>query len=412
MIDADSGRIIDMIESRESDEVAEWLSKFPNVKIVSRDGSQTYASAITKGLPEAIQVSDRFHLLKNLIDAANKYFQRIFQGRVPIPLTSESEQQRQILSLGTKEEKSRLLKTLYNEGRTVSEIQSVTGMTGETVRKYLELDKSHTTKKNRTVREKEHDDAVRKVQERAELVRSMYADGISMNEISKKTGFIYTTVKRYLSGNFTPINSHYGKSREGKLRRFRYDVLTMRAEGKTYMQIYETIKKQGYTGTQDAIRGWVTKEQRIVSDFQDKFGYTEFVEKKWIVRLLYNRLRDIPAMTRDQFAAILKTYPLAKEIFKFIYRFKGILKSRNIERLKKWIDDTAISEFDEINSFANGLKNDFTAVSNAFLYNYNNGLAEGSVNKTKVIKRIMYGRCSFALLKGKILKLENARFNS
>lgn len=58
----------------------------------------------------------------------------------------------------------------------------------------------------------------------------------------------------------------------------------------------------------------------------------------------------------------------------------------------------------------NGLKNDFVAVSNAFLYDYNNGLAEGSVNKTKVFKRIMYGRCTFALLKCKILKSESLRF--
>ena len=37
---------------------------------------------------------------------------------------------------------------------------------------------------------------------------------------------------------------------------------------------------------------------------------------------------------------------------------------------------------------------------------YNNGLVEGSVNKLKVVKRIMYGRNSFELLKGKRLQLE------
>ncbi|WP_399547986.1 transposase [uncultured Clostridium sp.] len=45
-------------------------------------------------------------------------------------------------------------------------------------------------------------------------------------------------------------------------------------------------------------------------------------------------------------------------------------------------------------------------------YDYNNGLAEGSVNKIKVIKRIMYGRCNFNTLKNKVLKLEYyRRFN-
>lgn len=37
------------------------------------------------------------------------------------------------------------------------------------------------------------------------------------------------------------------------------------------------------------------------------------------------------------------------------------------------------------------------------MYEYSNGLAEGIVNKIKVIKRIMYGRCSFEMLRSKVL---------
>lgn len=66
-------------------------------------------------------------------------------------------------------------------------------------------------------------------------------------------------------------------------------------------------------------------------------------------------------------------------------------------------------EIDELNSFANGIRRDITAVKNAILFDYNNGLAEGSVNKLKVVKRIMYGRNSFELLKGKLLRLELKR---
>ncbi len=63
-------------------------------------------------------------------------------------------------------------------------------------------------------------------------------------------------------------------------------------------------------------------------------------------------------------------------------------------------------EIDELSSYANGIRRDITAVKNAILFDYNNGLAEGSVNKLKVVKRIMYGRNSFELLKGKLLWLE------
>ena len=46
------------------------------------------------------------------------------------------------------------------------------------------------------------------------------------------------------------------------------------------------------------------------------------------------------------------------------------------------------------------------AVRNAIKYDYSNVLAEGCINKLKVIKRIMYGRCIFDTLKAKMLRLE------
>ena len=56
-----------------------------------------------------------------------------------------------------------------------------------------------------------------------------------------------------------------------------------------------------------------------------------------------------------------------------------------------------------LQSFVEGISKDLTAVKNRIIYPYNNGLAEGSVNKIKSIKRIMYGRNSFELLKAKVL---------
>ena len=57
----------------------------------------------------------------------------------------------------------------------------------------------------------------------------------------------------------------------------------------------------------------------------------------------------------------------------------------------------------ELNSFITLIESDIDAVKNAVIYEYSNGLTEGFNNKTKVIKRVMYGRCSFNLLRLKIL---------
>ena len=86
-----------------------------------------------------------------------------------------------------------------------------------------------------------------------------------------------------------------------------------------------------------------------------------------------------------------------------INRFYRIVFSRKSEELDSWMETAAELKIDELDRYINGLQNDLRAVKNAIIYPYNNGLAEGSVNKIKLTKRIMYGRNSFALLKAKLL---------
>lgn len=76
MINIEDHEIIDMVPSREYDDVKKWLESYPNIKIVSRDGSITYHNAISDSHPEAIQISDRFHLLKNLTQYALDYLKK------------------------------------------------------------------------------------------------------------------------------------------------------------------------------------------------------------------------------------------------------------------------------------------------------------------------------------------------
>ena len=53
------------------------LKKFANVQTVSRDGSGTYKKAFNEALPEAAQISDRFHLVKNSVEAIERVLTNI-----------------------------------------------------------------------------------------------------------------------------------------------------------------------------------------------------------------------------------------------------------------------------------------------------------------------------------------------
>src|SRR6202030_116094 len=64
--DLEQGLPLDLLADRTVESVSAWLKKHPTIETISRDGSSEYASAIKKGAPQAREVSDRWHLVKNL----------------------------------------------------------------------------------------------------------------------------------------------------------------------------------------------------------------------------------------------------------------------------------------------------------------------------------------------------------
>ena len=70
VIDAETHERIDVLPDRTADTLEAWLREHPGIEVVCRDGSATYAEAIRRALPDAIQIGDRWHLWKNLCEAA------------------------------------------------------------------------------------------------------------------------------------------------------------------------------------------------------------------------------------------------------------------------------------------------------------------------------------------------------
>ena len=46
--------------------VTAWLAAHPEIELISRDRASDYATAAKEGAPQAVQVCDRWHLLRNL----------------------------------------------------------------------------------------------------------------------------------------------------------------------------------------------------------------------------------------------------------------------------------------------------------------------------------------------------------
>ncbi len=80
--------------------------------------------------------------------------------------------------------------------------------------------------------------------------------------------------------------------------------------------------------------------------------------------------------------------------------FRRMLRERDPNAFTSWLDQ---AERSELRSLAAGLRRDKDAVLAAILFRWSNGQVEGQVNRLKLIKRTMYGRASFALLRRRVL---------
>jgi len=76
LVNLETHEVIDLLPDRTAETLAAWLRQHPEVEIVSRDRGGAYADGARQGAPQARQVADRFHLLKNVTDSLERFLVR------------------------------------------------------------------------------------------------------------------------------------------------------------------------------------------------------------------------------------------------------------------------------------------------------------------------------------------------
>ncbi|MFF3660451.1 transposase [Streptomyces olivochromogenes] len=71
--------------------------------------------------------------------------------------------------------------------------------------------------------------------------------------------------------------------------------------------------------------------------------------------------------------------------------------------LDVWIADVRLDDQRELRTLANGMRGDHAAIQDALTTTYTSGAVEGNVTRIKLLKRQMYGRANFGLLRRRIL---------
>jgi transposase len=79
------------------------------------------------------------------------------------------------------------------------------------------------------------------------------------------------------------------------------------------------------------------------------------------------------------------------------------MRERDVEAFDPWIENSVRCAIPDLASFAKGLQNDYEAVKTSLVLPYSNGPVEGQINRLKFVKRSMFGRGSFELLRSRFL---------
>lgn len=402
-----------MINSRDYEDIKLWLSTFPNLKVVSRDGSISFKKAIHESHPKSIQVSDRFHILKNLTDYCKQYINRKFNKKVEIETKSILNSKSKEVSIikekykyETKWDLILMVQDLRSKNYRLDDISQILGISNKTVITYSKIPIEDKEKYNTVSNLNSKQIKVKEIKELLiSQVKKLNLEGKNMSAIARELSLDRRTVKKYLESNGIWERSSGHTNKSSILDKYSKFIKEMYLSGHNGNQIYLKIRSMGYNGSKSLVRRFISllREDILINK---ELKSVDYIERKHIVNLLYNKKKAIKDISLHRFESLLRKCNDIKIILEIVDEFRQCLFGKKSLNLDLWIEKYTKLDISEVNSFIAGIKRDIVAVKNAIDYEYSNGLAEGKINKIKVIKRIMYGRCSFETLRKKVLLLE------
>jgi transposase len=370
IIDLETHDLLDLLPDREAESVKQWLLAHPEIEIVSRDRAGAYAEGATQGAPQAQQIADRWHLCKNLGDAVQEYLTRQKIQMPPSPWPN------------------------ITTGEVAVACTPAPPLDPEPCRY---ASRAKCARKQALVNQ----------------VKTMHEQGNSTYEIAASLHLARHTVRRYLRLE-GPVQPTPRTRRLSQLDPF-YEYLTERwNEGcANAHQLFVELQEKGYRGGETTVRSFVARLRQGLSGMarppkhanQREASSASPSSPRELSWLLSKQEADLTSEEKSDLMRLLESSQEVKLVYRLLQAFLQMLRERRPERLNGWMKEARESGIKELNSFVVGIERDYDAVRAGLTFPWSQGPVEGTVNKIKTHKRLMYGRASFTLLRQKLLHL-------
>jgi transposase len=366
LVNLDLHRVIDLLPDRSSESFSEWLKNHPEVVTIARDRCGLYAEGATLGAPTAQQIADRFHLLLNLSSAVERVLEERSRDLV-LPAVEE------VLTAPTEAAAS------------------------------VPVEVATSPSENKTAPSRLQQQRRQRRLERYQQVIELHRQGCSQKAIGQQLGMERKTVRRWLrAGHFPERKAPH--RRPPKVSEYG-DYLEQRwSEGcHNASRLFLEIREKGYTGKRAMVArfvsGWRITGKPATAKAPERIAPRH-------AAILVTRPAD--KMSDDQrqlFERIAGQCPEVIGLRRLALDFRDALKADESSHLRQWIENAKRSPFGQLVRFAYGLQKDISAVTAAVDTPWSSGQVEGQINRLKMIKRQMFGRAGFELLRARVLPL-------
>jgi transposase len=347
LIDIETRRPVDVLPERSAESFESWLGSRPGVEVICRDRGGCYAEGAARGAPLAVQVADRWHLLHNLAEAA----ERAVGGH---------------------------RSCLRDEAAQPEAAPAITVMPSAP-----EGQRARTTR------------------DRHAAVRAAAARGLTITQISRELHLDRKTVRRYAAADDPgSLYSDARAPRAGLLDPHLAWLHQRWEEGCTSTdQLHAELRARGYRGSLRTLR----RHTAALRQGTATPARPPAPGSKKVAAWILTPPGKLTAEQRTALDAITARCPELAATSTLVRQFADMLTHRQGTKLPGWADQAEASDIPEIRSFAAGLRKDWPAVTAGLTLPWSSGTVEGHVNRIKMIKRQMYGRARPDLLRKRVL---------
>jgi len=390
LVDMEGHRPVDLLLGREAAPLAQWLGDHPDVGIICRDRAGAYADGARQGAPEALQVADRWHLLKNLGETLERLLQRHH------PALTEAAHAL------TEHARAAALQAIEADGAETPPLPSLP----------TESSSLHST---RTQQDQQHRRDRRLA--RYEAVVDLHWQGLGVRAIARQLHIGRRVVRHYLAAASFPERA---PSRPRRTSLTPYEpYLRMRWEAgcQNAAALWRELRTQGFTGTESFVRQQV-RRWRVTPGQPGKPARTNrgsghgrgampppirVMSPRQAVWLFLRDDADLTEGQRAYRAELLDCCPDVATALPLVEAFQQMVRTHDEQALTDWLTAAERSDLREFRDFAGGLRRDYGAVEAAVTSEWSSGQVEGQVTRLKLVKRSMYGRAGFPLLRQRFL---------